>query len=143
VPNKVFFLVTLLLPILSGYLGYFVPALDGIYFIWQFAAIPYFITAGVLAALLICCTRTLAQIAVISLCAPVLMSAFELAFLVAIDPPELRGFGRVLQLSSVVPMTIGVAFVFVALSWAAYAAARKLGWVDASRHLPPSERLPS
>jgi hypothetical protein len=128
VPNKAFFLATLLLPILVGYLGYFIPALDGIYFIWQFAAIPYFISAGVL-VLLICFARTRSQLAVISLCAPVLMSAFEWAFLVAIDPPELRSFHRVLQLASVVPMAVAVAFVFVALSWAAFAALRKFGWV--------------
>lgn len=48
-PNRVFFLATLLLPVLVGYLGYFVPALDRIYFIRQFAAITSFITAGVLA----------------------------------------------------------------------------------------------
>lgn len=126
--NKAFFLATLLLPILVGYLGYFLPALDGVYFLWEFAAIPYFITAGLL-ALLIYYARTLSQIKVISVCAPVLMSACELAFLVAIDPPELRSFHRVLQLSSVVPMTIGVAFVFVALSWAAFAVIRKLGWL--------------
>jgi hypothetical protein len=128
VSNKAFFLATLLLPILVGYLGYFVPALDGVFFLWQFAAIPYCITAGVL-TLLTLCARNLSQIKVISLCALVLMSAFELALLVGIDPPELRSFDRVLQLSSVVPMTIGVALVFVALSWAAFVVSRKLGWV--------------
>ncbi len=126
--NKVFFLATLLIPILVGYLGYFLPALDGVFFLWQFAVIPYFITAGVL-AMLICFARTRSQLAVISLCAPVLMSALEWAFLVAIDPPELRSFHRVLQLASVVPMTIAVAFLFVALSWTAFAVSRKLGWV--------------
>lgn len=126
--NKAFFLATLLLPILVGYLGYFVPALDRVFFLWQFATIPYFITAALL-VLLILCARNLSQIKVISLCAPVLMGVFELAFLVAIDPPELRSFDRVLQLSSVVPMTIGVAFVFVALSWAAFWVTRKLGWL--------------
>jgi hypothetical protein len=128
VSNKAFFLAALLLPILVGYLGYFVPALDGVFFLWQFAAIPYFITAGVL-ALLILYARNLSQIKVISLCAPVLMSVFELAFLVAIDPPELRSFDRILQLSSVVPMTVGVAFVFVALSWVTFLVSRRLGWV--------------
>ena len=132
--NKVFFLATLLFPILIGYLGYFLPAFDGVFFLWQFAAIPYFITAGVL-ALLICLARTLSQLAVISLCAPVLMSVFEWAFLVAIDPAELRSFHRVLQLASVIPMTVAVGFVFVALSWAAFAASRKLGWVPAA---PPN-----
>lgn len=126
--NKAFFLTALLLPILVGYLGLFLPALDGVFFLWQVAAIPYFITAGVL-ALLICFSRTLLQLAVTSLCAPVLMSLCEWAFLVAIDPPELRSFHRILQLSSVVPMTIAVAFVFVALSWAAFAGLRKLGWL--------------
>lgn len=58
---------------------------------------PYFITAGLL-ALLICYARSLSQIKVISVCAPVLMSACELAiaFFVAIDPPELRSFHRIL-----------------------------------------------
>lgn len=139
-PNKVFFLATLLLPILVGYLGYFVPALDGICFLWQFAAVPYFLTAGVL-AVLIYFTRTLSQLAAVSLCAPVLMSVFEWAFLAAIDP-EQRSFHRVLQLASVVPMTIWVALVFVALSWAAFAVTRQLGWVDRSRHRLPSERPP-
>lgn len=74
--NKTFFLATLLLPVLVGYLGYFLPALDGVFLLWQFAAIPYSITAGVL-VILICFARTLSQLAVISLCAPVLMSAFE------------------------------------------------------------------
>ena len=51
--NKVFFLGTLLLPVLVGYLGYFLPEpLDGVFFLWQFAATPYFITAGVLAILI-------------------------------------------------------------------------------------------
>ena len=38
--NEAFFLATLLLPILVGHLGYFVTALDGVYFLWEFAAIP-------------------------------------------------------------------------------------------------------
>jgi len=94
----------------------------------------YFVSAGVL-AVLIFCARTLSHMATISFCAPLLMSAAELAFLVTIDPPQLRSFARILQLALVVPMTIAVASVFVALSWAAFWVARKLDWVASA---PPN-----
>jgi hypothetical protein len=64
--------------------------------------------------------------------APVLMSFLELVFMVIIDPPELRSMSRVFQLfGSVVPMTVIVSFVFVALSWAFFGVARKLRWLKA------------
>lgn len=62
-------LSTLLLPIAIGYLGYFVPPLDGVCFLWQFAVIPYLVSAGVL-AVLIFRARTLSHMATISFCAP-------------------------------------------------------------------------
>ena len=83
--------------------------------------------------------RTLSQMATISFCAPLLMSAAGLAFSAAIDSPELRSFARVLQLASIVSMAIAVASALVALSWAAFWIARKLDWVASA---PPNLYLP-
>ncbi len=126
---RAFFLAALFLPIGVGYLGKFVPMFDGIYFLWQFAAIPYIISALVLAVLLMC-VRSLRHIAVLSMCAPLLMSVAELVFLGAIDPPELHGVGRTLQLlASTMPMALIVGYVFVGITWGLFALARKIGLV--------------
>jgi hypothetical protein len=123
------FLAFLLLPIAVAYISRFIPPLDGIYFLWQFAKIPYVATA-VLLALFIWRAKTFSRMLMLSILAPFLMSALEAIFVVAIDPPELRSIARVLQIiGSVVPLTIIVSFVFIALAWSFLALARQLRWV--------------
>lgn len=73
--------------------------------------------------------HTLSQLAAMSICAPLLMSSFELVFLVAIDQPGLCSFGRVLRLASIIPMTIVVASVSVTTSWVLFAVASHPCWV--------------
>jgi hypothetical protein len=43
----------------------------------------------------------------------------------------LRSFARIVQLSTVVPMIIAVASVFIVLTWGIFGIGRKLGWVAA------------
>jgi hypothetical protein len=130
VTTRTFFLALLLLPVAVAYASWHTP-LDGIYFIWQFAKIPYLATV-VLLAVFIWRARTYSRMLLLTFLAPALMSFFELVFMVIIDPPELRSMSRVFQLfGSVVPMTVIVSFVCVALSWALFAVARKLRWVTA------------
>jgi hypothetical protein len=127
---RTYFLAFLLLPVAVAYASRNSP-LDGIYFIWQFAQVPYLATV-VLLAVFIWRAKTHSQILLLTFLAPVLMSFLELVFMVIIDPPELRSMSRVFQLfGSVVPMTVIVSFIFVALSWAFFAVARKLRWVKA------------
>lgn len=126
-----YFLAFLLLPIAVAYISNFIPRLDGIYFLWQFAKFPYVGTV-VLLALPIWHAKTFSRILLLSILAPFLMSALELILIIAIDPPELRSMARVIQLwVAVVPLTIAVSFMFVALSWGFFALARKLRWVKA------------
>ncbi len=127
---RTYFLAFLLLPIAVAYASMNSP-LDGIYFIWQFAKIPYLATV-VLLAVFIWRAKTYSRILMLTFLAPVLMSFLELIFMVIVDPPELRSMSRVFQLfGSVVPITIIVSFVFVALSWAFFSVARKLHWIKA------------
>jgi hypothetical protein len=125
---RTYFLAFLLLPIAVAYISSISP-LDGIYFIWQFAKIPYIATVVVL-ALFIWWAKTHSRMLLLTFLAPVLMSFLELVFMIIIDPPELRSLSRVLQLfGSVVPLTAIVSFVFVSLSWGFFAVVRKLRWV--------------
>jgi hypothetical protein len=131
VSMRTFFLAFLLVPIGLAYISYVISPLNGMYFLWQFAQIPYAATAALL-ALFIWRTKTFARILMLSILAPFLMSALESAFMIAVDPPELRSMARVLQLCfSVAPLTIIVSFVFVALSWGFFSIAQKLRWVNA------------
>jgi hypothetical protein len=125
-----YFLAFLLVPIAVAYISRVFPPLDGMYFLWQFANIPYVVTVALL-ALPIWRARTFSRVLLLSMFAPLLMRALELIYLIAIDPPELRSMARVLQLCSVVPLTIAISFVFVALSWGLFALARKFRWVTA------------
>jgi hypothetical protein len=125
-----YFLAFLLVPIAVAYICKVFPPLDRIYFLWQFANIPYVATVALL-ALPVWRARTFSRVLMLSMLAPLLMSALELIFMIAIDPPELRSMTRVLQLCSVVPLTIAVSSVFVALSWGVFALARKFRWVTA------------
>jgi hypothetical protein len=127
---KAYFLLALLVPIGIAYVFYVASPLSGIYFLGQFAAIPYVVTVAVL-ALAIWRARTLGRIVLLSVLAPLLMGALEWVFSVAIDPPELRSLDRVFQLSSVAPMTIAVSFLFVAIAWGFLLLGRRLGWVKA------------
>ncbi len=132
---RAFFFAALLLPIGVGYLGKFVPALDAIYFLWQFAAIPYIVSAIVLAVLL-ARAQSLSQMTVLTMCAPLLMCVAEWIFFVAIDPPELRGIGRTLQLFlSTTPITLTVAYVFVGITWSLFALCRRIGFITS----PPTK----
>lgn len=127
---RTYFLAFLLLPVALAYASRHSP-LDGIYFIWQFAKIPYLATV-ILLVVFIWRAKTYSQMLLLTFLAPALMSFFELVFMVVIDPPELRSMSRVFQLfGSVVPMTAIVSFACVALSWAFFAVARKLRWVTA------------
>ena len=127
---RAFFVAALLLPIVVGYLGYFVPPLEGFYFLWQFVAVPYVISAVLLAAL-IARSRSLKRIVMLSMCAPFLMSVATLLFFVVIDPPELRGLARVFQLfMSTAPIALIVSYIFVGIVWAFFALARRIGLVE-------------
>jgi hypothetical protein len=94
---RTYFLVFLLLPIAVAYASRNSP-LDGIYFIWQFAKIPYLATV-VLLAVFIWRAKTYSQILLLTFLAPVLMSFLELVFMVIIDPPELRSMSSVARQS--------------------------------------------
>jgi len=127
---RTFFLAFLLLPIAVAYISYVISPLNGMYFLWQFAQVPYIATVALL-ALFIWRAKTFSRILLLSILAPLFMSAMEWIFMIAIDPRELRSMARVFQLLSVVPLTITVSSVFVALSWGFFSLAQKLRWVKA------------
>ena len=129
VSPKMFFAGTLVLPFLV-LLGKNVPILDGAAFLMSFAQVPY-LACMVCLEILIFRSRTFEQLAFISLwVAPFLMSAFMSIFLYVVDPPELRGMGRFFQIAfSVIPLTVVVAYMYVALSWGLFLGLRRMGFV--------------
>jgi hypothetical protein len=52
------------------------------------------------------------------------------AFLFVIDPPELRSYGRLLQLWSVIPLTVFVSYGYIALCWILFAVVIRLGLIN-------------
>ena len=126
---RAFFLASLLLPIAVAYTSYVISPLNGMYFLWQFAQIPYVATVALL-ALFFWRAKTVSRILILSIIAPLLMGALEWIYMIAIDPPELRTMARVFQLFDVVPMTIAVSSIFVALSRSFFSLSKKLGWVQ-------------
>jgi hypothetical protein len=129
ISDKSFFTITLILPIVVGCLGWIFPAMDGVTFIWHYAAVPYVACAGCL-ALLIRRTTNRSQVAALTICAPLLMCAFMWVYFVVIDPPELRSFARIWQLASVVPIVATVGYAFVGFAWVGHVVARRAGWVE-------------
>jgi hypothetical protein len=128
---RICFLALLVLPIAVAYIAHAIDPLSGIYFLWQFAQVPYVATA-VLLGIFIWLAKTSSRIFLLSIFAPLLMGVMETIFMIVIDPPELRSIARAFQLCvSIAPLTVIVSFLFVALSWGLFAVARKLRWVAA------------
>ena len=102
--------------------------MEAVTFVMTFAAIPYIVSACIL-VVLIRRSHTLKQLIWISMAAPILMGILMVTFFAAIDPPELRGVSRLMQLSSVFPISAIVGYCYVALAWIGFAIGVKWGLV--------------
>jgi hypothetical protein len=139
-PMRTYFLGFLLFPAALAGLSSVFSFTEGLVFVALFALIPYAVTVLVLAPF-IWRAPTCTHLLPVAFAAPVLMSVFELAFLMAVDPPELRSLARLFQLFlETVPITLGVSFAFVGLVWGILCLARKLGWVRALPRRRPLSR---
>ena len=125
ITSRTFFSCSLALPVVVGALGLAVPALEGVTFVMTFAVIPYLVCASIL-ALPIRLVSTERRLLLLSLAAPWLMSLLLVLFLGAIDPPELRSAGRIVDLAGVAPISILVSYGYVGLAWLCFSAAKRV-----------------
>jgi len=129
--SRKFFILSLLLPLIIAGLGYAIPGLDGLAFLFAVAAVPYLATALCL-GVLIAKARTLRRLLVLSLVAPFLFGALLAAFVMTVGSvPEIQ-----LALGEHASQALGVAFVggayavpCVATAWLLWAAGRRMNWV--------------
>ena len=135
---RTYFMWSLTLPIIVGLLGLILPKMDGITFLMAFAAIPY-VMCAILLVVLVRRSHTFKQLIWISVAAPLLMGICMYVFFVAIDPPELRGISRSVQLTSIIPLSTIVGFCYVAIVWVGFAFGMKFGFISSA--MPPNKSL--
>jgi len=134
--HRTYFMWALLLPIAVGLRGFILSRLEAVTFLMAFAAIPYVVCAIIL-VVLVRRSHSLRQLMWISIAAPLLMGICMCVFFVAIDPPELRSISRLLQLTSVIPLSGVIGYCYVAIAWVGFVLGIKLGMVTSE--MPPNK----
>ena len=129
--SRLFFCLSLALPLVVAAVGYIVPSLEGLLFLFGFAVVPY-VLVSVCLVILIVRASTLRRLFWVSLLAPPLFGVALAVFVMTVGSvPAIH-----LTVREMCSQALGVAFggslysiPYVLVAWGLWAVARRLKWV--------------